>query len=698
MEPNGVLDLSLASIGNIDYENNKSLAVFAIKSGKDAVKRGLMAVNMATGYIEWEFIFGPQVRNVIIEDIDLDGKQEIAVGTYAPDNGAEWNGISDDSSYVFLLNYDGSLRWKRAVGGFFTGGHIDVGDMTGDGKPEIITYCFSLRQIDKAQDEIMLLDRTNGSILKQKGIGEWLTAWADINLRLLHDLDMDGKAELILGTSSGLVCTLDDELGSTDFFRGKAGSVEVVGAADLDGNGALEVICITGDLRLHILNSELKPVFDRQLARGSSVHLVKGEKRTYILNRMPELLSHEKYHRFTLYEFAAKPLAALLTRREQPYVLWSFLALLCIGVLAYSGNLFYGSYGRRMLLLFLEKAGVLNKVLLLRQNGRVERIGAQWGELLDVQSRLKNGLNFANLFNSYIPEQLALQTALAEIIKDKKRSQSRQVTLAEEPNKKVVQLDSFYLPLQKLIFIQMTDLIEQAYLQQIKSWAPVAQRMAHGIKNPLTAVKLNTEELRHLLKTNGNSTNGEMDEYFEAIISQVNRLTRVSDRFMRFVSLEPPQAKPIDLNILTPELISQWLPEHQRDIHVEFQLEQELPKALFDREQFEFALKTVFFNALESLIKKGRILVSTSLTQVFFHKGRSAGTSFVELQIRDTGCGIPSEILHKIGEPYITNKESGTGLGLSIVFKNMREHGGDFIIDSQESLGTVVTLRFKMAK
>ncbi|RME01536.1 MAG: sensor histidine kinase [Calditrichaeota bacterium] len=66
--------------------------------------------------------------------------------------------------------------------------------------------------------------------------------------------------------------------------------------------------------------------------------------------------------------------------------------------------------------------------------------------------------------------------------------------------------------------------------------------------------------------------------------------------------------------------------------------------------------------------------------------------------LRDTGCGIPAEILHKVGEPYVTNKPGGTGLGLSIVKKITQEHGGTLEIESDEGIGTVVTLRFRPAQ
>ena len=129
-------------------------------------------------------------------------------------------------------------------------------------------------------------------------------------------------------------------------------------------------------------------------------------------------------------------------------------------------------------------------------------------------------------------------------------------------------------------------------------------------------------------------------------------------------------------------------------------LEPNLPEALVDTKQFEYAFRNVFFNAMESLDeeKGGSIYISTRRVQLFVERFKKGVTEdYVELQIQDTGKGIPAEILENIAQPYFTTKSGGTGLGLSIVQKIMDSHGGDLEIQSQEGSGTTVSLRFKVA-
>ncbi len=84
-------------------------------------------------------------------------------------------------------------------------------------------------------------------------------------------------------------------------------------------------------------------------------------------------------------------------------------------------------------------------------------------------------------------------------------------------------------------------------------------------------------------------------------------------------------------------------------------------------------------NAVQAMDGKGKLTVRTRKRD-----------DFVEIGVRDTGCGIPSENLDKIMDPFFTTKPvgQGTGLGLSIVRKIVDEHGGQIEIDSVVGRGT----------
>ncbi|MFQ5605892.1 MAG: ATP-binding protein [bacterium] len=694
VDGNGKLHLSIYPQEHIIDKSGNRLTILALNSGKDGVRRGILALNSRTGKVAWQFLLGPQIYNVVLEDVDGDGIREIALGTYAPDNSVEWNRIRDDSSYVLLLDAEGRLLWKRPIGGIFTGGYVDIGDMNGDGIKEVVAYRFSIQESAEKQDEIMLLSTADGALREKRRFGKWFTGNALAKLRLIGDLDRDGQADFVVGNTDGIVRLIDGSLDVIATSEQYASRVVVRALADLDGDRLDEVICETADGYLHILNNHLQPLLSEKLPLGNSVRIVRGKTKDFLLKRS-SLSSSDRSYAFVLYEFGKIPLSTQVLKGEKPYLLWLLGSFLFASLLVYARGLFYGSYGRRLLLSLLDNAGMLDKILILRSSGQVERFGKQWSATFEVSEHVPRGKKYTEVFDA--KKQAHLLAELHALLPKKRFVQNRELSYGTAQDKKRLKLVSFYVPFVRYHFVQLTDLVEQEYLHQVKSWAPVAQRMAHGIKNPLTSVKLNTEELRHLIHTKYRFPDKELDDYFAAILSQVNKLTRISDRFMRFVQLERPDLKPVELNTLIQNLVSQWLPEKKNEIKLEYQLEEGLPSALVDAGQFEFVLKTVFFNALESIEQRGRIQISTALVEVFPEARHQAGTKFIELQVRDTGCGIPNEILHKVGEPYLTNKPGGTGLGLSIVKKIMQDHDGTFGIDSEEGIGTVVTLRLRPA-
>ncbi|RPH99484.1 MAG: hypothetical protein EHM72_10990, partial [Calditrichaeota bacterium] len=82
--------------------------------------RGLLAYDLEARREVWRFRCAPQLRSWQFVDIDDDGNDEIILGSYAPSNMFHVNDTSDDSSYVFVLDNDGSLLWHKSMAGEYT--------------------------------------------------------------------------------------------------------------------------------------------------------------------------------------------------------------------------------------------------------------------------------------------------------------------------------------------------------------------------------------------------------------------------------------------------------------------------------------------------------------------------------------------------------------------------------------------------
>jgi nitrogen-specific signal transduction histidine kinase len=680
----GQLHQSGEAIGFIKQLNGELLQIYTLNTGRDAAKRGLMAVRPATGEIVWEFLMGPQVRNCLLGDWDRDGGDELLVGSYAPENGLTLNGTRDDSAYVFLINADGRLRWRLVVGGAFTGAIPAIGDIDGSGQNSPLVYRFSLNTGADNTDELVLLDLASGEPLRRIRAGKRFTQIvSSTSLNLCQDFDGDGKAEVVLANADGLVRMFGADLQNLKTSPSFECSLEIVEIADLTGNPLPEIICMTRDNTLIILDHDLKPLIQYPFEAKWDVIKVKTKIKHELLARH---VNSSGFTECVLLEMRPVPFSKTLLENGKSTYRWLIPGIFGLLLLFLFRRWFFGAQARKILFNFLDNARILDSVLMIRRDGKVIRLGKNWEEKFGLEAWQIVGEPYQNIFRSESAH--VLQAPIGKILEF-----PREEILFEGTQNRRFRIQATYLPLLRYSLLYLNDLTEHDHLRQVQAWAAVAQRLAHGIKNPLTTVKLNAEDLVDLLESRYQIHDPDILESLNAIISQAEKLTRMSDGFMRFVQFEKPKAQPIDLNQKILELVPPWLP-NQHSIQVKFEMAEKIPEILFDAEQFLYVVKTIFFNAVESIEKSGRIVISTNLAEVFTAQGMRL--RLAELQVHDTGNGILPEYLEKVFLPFFSMKKTGTGLGLHIALKVMQEHGGTIHIESEENIGTTVTLRFRL--
>jgi signal transduction histidine kinase len=106
-----------------------------------------------------------------------------------------------------------------------------------------------------------------------------------------------------------------------------------------------------------------------------------------------------------------------------------------------------------------------------------------------------------------------------------------------------------------------------------------------------------------------------------------------------------------------------------------------LGQAVFHESTLRRAVLNLVQNALEAMPQGGTLTVAGECTP-----------TQVQLQVRDTGSGIPAEHISQLFEPFYTTKQEGTGLGLYIVREFITAHGGQIVVQSAEGQGTTFTL------
>lgn len=687
------------TLNMLAYYKNKTgrkITLFQKLTSWDANgSRGLIAYDIYAGEILWERDFASVVYCFIIDDIDGDEESEIILGLYANQNGVNVGGTTDDSSYVIVYEADGREKWKRSIGPGWTGAWVGLGNFVENHGKNLVVYQYSKIKTDPNQDKIQILDANTGeTIAPPKRIGNQFTQPRNNELNICQDFNGDGADEIVIGNTDGFVRLLNGELTEiehSESFEKKPVRVDAV--ADFDGDGSLEIVCVVPRERIVILNHRLKTLYSYLLSEPNSVQIntVRGETKSLLLISAAE--RGVVVHRLLELQRSVYPFETV--EKAKNITAWVIAACILVLIIIFIRNLFFGTRARRMLPDLLIQANLMQHCLLVNKKGAVREVGKLWETLLQIPSYYSKETNWKELFNS---EWLkAVKSVINNFVEHGATEKSLRILIGRDGEQIAIKLTSLYLPEVKMFCFMIFDMAEEEHFRQVKHWAHVAQRLAHGIKNPLTTVKLNAEELKHVLEKRCQHKLPDIDDYFDAMIHQVNKLKKMSDGFMQFVEFEKPTLKGADLNELTQELVNLWKPEKNAGIKIEWDLDDNLPPTLLDPQQFEFALKNIFFNAVESMPEGGAIIISSRPVNVLKDKNVSGlAKNYNELQIRDTGAGIPPEFLEKVTQPYFTrNKIEGTGLGLSIVQKIMDSHEGQLDICSELNVGTTITLRFR---
>ena len=212
----------------------------------------------------------------------------------------------------------------------------------------------------------------------------------------------------------------------------------------------------------------------------------------------------------------------------------------------------------------------------------------------------------------------------------------------------------------------------------------IAAQITHEIRNPLSSISLNAEELGERLR--GESA-PQAVALCDAIVREVDRLAAVTEEYLRFARLPKPVPTPADVNEAVRDLLDFVKPELDAGgVILERRLAADVPGVLADVGQIRQLLLNLVRNAREAMPGGGTLRVSTA-----------AAADGVIIEVKDDGPGIPPERLQRIFDPFFTTKERGTGLGLALAQEIAQEHGGQLTCASAPGAGTAFALRLPAA-
>ncbi|MBM7653071.1 two-component system sporulation sensor kinase A [Neobacillus cucumis] len=207
----------------------------------------------------------------------------------------------------------------------------------------------------------------------------------------------------------------------------------------------------------------------------------------------------------------------------------------------------------------------------------------------------------------------------------------------------------------------------------------LAAGIAHEVRNPLTAIK----GFLQIMETEDNNHKS----FFEIIQSEMDRIELILSELLVL-------AKPHELKFNAVDLITllenvKTLIDTQAVLNgIQITLNYNIHNLTIhcDQNQLKQLFINLLKNAVEAMPDGGNITIEV----------KQYGFSMVKIYFKDTGRGMPQEILKRVGEPFFTTKQDGTGLGIMISKQIVENHGGNINIWSDEQ-GTIIELILPIA-
>ncbi|MDD5330967.1 MAG: ATP-binding protein, partial [Sulfuricella sp.] len=243
--------------------------------------------------------------------------------------------------------------------------------------------------------------------------------------------------------------------------------------------------------------------------------------------------------------------------------------------------------------------------------------------------------------------------------------------------------------------------------EKLASLGTMLAGVAHELNNPLSNISLSCQIM---LEEVGENEPERKKELLEQIDEQTERARKIVRALLDFARDRPVKREKVAVAALFDEVVLFLKGETPPGVTIAT----DIPAGLAlhaDRQRLEQAFLNLIKNALEAIGSSGEIQVRAAghrLTKENFVAAQGHDTRFlgkcypgaeaIDIEIRDSGPGIPADVLPRVFDPFFTTKDvgRGMGLGLFIVYEIIEEYNGCISVDSEPGRGTVFHIRLPL--
>jgi signal transduction histidine kinase len=213
----------------------------------------------------------------------------------------------------------------------------------------------------------------------------------------------------------------------------------------------------------------------------------------------------------------------------------------------------------------------------------------------------------------------------------------------------------------------------------------LAASVAHEIRNPLVSVRTFAQLLPERLQDEEFCTS-----FRELALGEIDRISLLVNDLLSFARPPRPEVHAADINDILGQIRRLVDGEtKKRGIALTADLDGSLPPVPVDDARVKQVFLNMVLNALQACDGGGAVTLTT-------RRVHASGKTYLAVEVRDSGRGIPASEVGRIFDPFFTTKEGGSGLGLFIARRIVAEHGGFIEVRSAPGEGTTFQVNFPL--
>ncbi len=256
---------------------------------------------------------------------------------------------------------------------------------------------------------------------------------------------------------------------------------------------------------------------------------------------------------------------------------------------------------------------------------------------------------------------------------------------------------------QEVLLVTTSDITkrltaEQQLIQASKmaTLGEMATGVAHELNQPLSVIKTSSSFIIKKVRKNEPIQDEILKTMAEEIDSHVDRASKIINHMREFGRKSDVKKETVLVNEPLEKALEIFRQQLKlREINIVKELEKDLPPILADPNRLEQVFINLLINARDAIEEKSGKTDQVCVTKEIF-LGTSLKNGMINVEVKDTGTGIPKPILDKIFEPFFTTKNvgKGTGLGLSISYGILQDYGGRIKVETTEGEGSTFIIQF----